>query len=176
MFKVARKIIINIDDKGAVAAEFLVVAPVLLLLLFGILEFYLAMYSGVVLDISLAAVSRIGKARDNTATLVNLTNDLKNRVGVGFDRTKVKTCFVTYGQNWNTFNIGTTGDCSEATTVKKFGGTEVTTVTAKVGAAGDTVVYNATYTWQFVSPLVRVFFPPNGQLVLNSSFSVTNNP
>jgi len=175
MFKKSKKIIKFLDEYGAAAAEFVAVAPFLLLMLFGIVEFYIAMYSGVVLDISLAAVSRTGKARDVTATEVNLTNELQNRVGGSFDRTKVKTCFVTYGQNWGSFDKNNTNTCGTgATTVRTFGGNQVIGPNL-VGAPGDTVVYNATYTWNFVSPLVRLRFP-NGQLLLNSSFSVTNNP
>ena len=197
------------QEAGSTAIEFAFVAPILFLLLAGIIEYSFAIYVGLVMDTQLASIARLGKALTTSSSLDSNCNPnctgtcvtgtltksiidscIKNRISVlgVLDKTKINICEIDYGYNWNSYtpNIGTA--CANASSIFTHGGTEQTATGSAIGSAGDTISYNVTYDWHFVTPIISNFFTGNnsgwrgstkttnpGVLTLTSTVNVTNN-
>lgn len=148
------------NTEGNAAIEFALVAPALLLLMVGIVEFGLIMFVSSVIENAATSASRIGlTGRDGTggygesaARNTFVTNEINRFAGGIIDVTKVHFNPVVHGDYSNAGNTGTQG----------------------LGKGNEAVTYRVTYDWVFFTPLIGQFFPPNGTYTISSTVIVKN--
>lgn len=136
--------------RGAVALEFVILAPVYFLMIFGIIELALVSFNASTLKSGVAAAARqvkVGKAQcfkdEDAITAIcdsSFLADCKNRVTV----------------SRSTFPLGWGGSAS-STSFKNI-------------KPGDIVLMSATYEWPVITPLLEPFLgDENGKLPLTRS-------
>ena len=174
-------------QEGATAIEFAIIAPVLLLIMFGIIEFSMAMFTQSIMEGATTLTSRLGKtgysdqgvSREDT-----IRNALQARAGIFLDPTKITITSKFYGQfdqigdaepyiDKNHNNRYDTGETY--TDVNGNGHWDADMGEQGYGDANDIVVYTVTYPWKIMTPIMKPFFT-NGILNLRSVAVVKNEP
>ncbi len=155
-FKVFRQ-----KDEGATAIEYAIVAPILFLMVFGILEFSMIMYAQSVLGNATTMVSRYGTtgqdyADENigdSASLTDRTDFIKSEI--------VRQSFGLLNQNDLVIKTEVLGDYSSGASGKESN-------TCNFGQGGEGVMYQISYQWDITTPLI-------GNLFDNGSYNIKSN-
>lgn len=175
--------------RGATAVEYAMLAPVLMLLLVGIIEYNAMMYAATVLEGATAIASRQGKTgyvaagmsqqdyiygiiQDRvtgilTPSQLTITSKSYANLAVVGDpepciSPPASPCTGTPGVNFVDVNHNGMWDADQGTT--------------GLGASGDIVVYTVTYPWKIMTPIMLSFLGTNGTFTLTSSSIVRNEP
>lgn len=175
------------DESGTAAIEFAVIAPVLLLIMFGIIEFSLAMFMQSVMEGATTLSSRLGKtgySQQGISREDTIRAALNQRAGTFLDVDEITITSKFYGQfdqigdeePYIDTNHNHRYDTGETyTDVNGNGHWDADMAEPGYGDANDIVVYTVTYPWQIMTPVMRPFFD-NGILPLRSVAVVKNEP
>lgn len=146
--------------EGNSAIEFAFVAPVLFLMLFGIVELGLVMFASSVIENAATSAARVGLTGrdtdgnygDSGARATHVRNEI-NRFAPGLiDVSRLQFNPVVHS------SYGAAGG----------------SVGEGLGTANQAVTYNVSYDWEFFTPLIGQFFGPDGVYTITSSVIVKN--
>lgn len=169
-------------DDGATAIEFAIIAPILFLLIMGIVEFGLIYFAKNVLENAVATGSRLGITGSNYAgapsTRVSNTTGTTDRVKIIKENIaarsagllkpdKISISCADAGQTFGNLAGSTTGSYGCGDTIDNNASCN------NAGGGNAAVIYTARYCWDLFTPMVGAFFN-NGQVVLQSSLVVNN--
>ena len=174
-------------NKGTAAVEFALIAPILCLFLFAIIEISVVMVANGILE---SAVRQAARAGLTGYTPVGLTRDayILQQVKANLiflDQTKLTMTnkvyqdFPNIGQpepftdsNGNgIYNLG-----EPFTDMNGNGQWDSDMGASGAGAAGAVVVYKVTYPWKIVTPMLSKFFSSTGDFNISASMVVRNEP
>ncbi len=172
-------------DSGVTTLEFALIAPVFLLMVMGIIEFAMIMFTAVVLESATNETSRLGKtgyiAPGSTRQQEIINNVISHTTGL-LDPNKITVSTEVYA-NFN--NIGQPEPCLTQKCGGGVAGTDYVDVNgnghwdqdmgaAGLGNAGDVVVYTVSYPWSIMTPIVSAVI--GNTLTLTARTVVRNEP
>ncbi|MDE3059889.1 MAG: pilus assembly protein [Pseudomonadota bacterium] len=165
-------------QRGISAIEFALVAPVFLMLMMGIIDFSMIMFTSAVLESATNNTARLGKTgyvASGTTRQQEIINDVATRTAGLLDSSKLSIATEVYS-NYN--DIGQPEPCISPPTAPCPGtpGVNFTDINgngtwdadmgaAGLGNAGDVVVYTVSYPWKIMTPIVSA--------IIGSTFTVT---
>lgn len=176
------------SDDGVSALEFAIVAPVFMLLLFGIIEFALIMVVYNVMEGATASSSRLGKTGYTAAgvtrqqTIINVITDragslinpaelmVTSKFYKQFDQINDPEPYTDTNGN-NTWNAGET-----YTDINGNGQWDPDMAASGYGSAGDIVVYKVSYPWKISVPIISSIVGTNGIYTITTHAVVKNEP
>jgi Flp pilus assembly pilin Flp len=167
------------DESGNAAIEFALVSPILFLLIIGIVEFGMIMFANNVIENAAIAGARLGITNSTYASeprvasgadrIEVIKNNIRARAGGFLDAAKVSVSCESLGNNFGSIPANQTGGFACGQVVD-----EATCSGAGAGGKNDAVIYTVGYCWDIITPLMSNFFPPNGEVYINSSLVVKN--
>lgn len=178
------------NESGVTAIEFAILSPVLMLLIFGILEFSAIMLVNNIMESATAITSRLGKtgyadSTDNLSRSDTILNSVKARTQGLVDPAHLSITAKSYAQ-FNEIDpepyIDANGngqyDQGESyTDINGNGHYDADMGTAGYGGAGDIVVYTVSYPWPVMTPLLRTIIgDANGDYIITARAVVKNEP
>jgi Flp pilus assembly protein TadG len=186
----AREIINGLGSAdGATVVEYAIIAPILLLLILGIIEYNTIMYAMAVLDGSITIAAREGStgytsgSGGRQAYIFSLAQAHSNGL---LNPSKLTMSSKSYA---NFADIGQPEPCISPPTPPCPGTPGVNFVdvngngqwdsdqgAAGLGGAGDIVVYTVTYPWPIYTPILQPFLGSGGTVTISSSAVVKNEP
>lgn len=145
---------------GSAAVEFALLAPLLFLLMVGIVELGLVMFASSVLENAATTASRVGLTGndgkgnfgDSKAREAAVRQEVMRFAHGIIDPNKVKFDPQVHNKYTNVNGKGSEG----------------------LGSGNQAVIYDVTYEWKFFSPLIGAFFKPRGVYTISSSVIVKN--
>lgn len=176
------------NDRGATAVEFAMIAPVLLAMLFGIVEFGLVLAADIVLKDATQDAARTGRTgfvTTDTTQDETVRGLLRKRAGVlmdadkltieslaysGFDNLKKPEPFVDANGN------GKRDDGENFTDVNGNGVWDADQGALGYGGTSEVVLYTVTYPWKFFTPLIGNLISKDGTITLKATAVVQNEP
>lgn len=176
------------DHQGVSALEFAILAPVLLLILFGVLEFAMIMLLTNILENATAITSRLGKtgySEAGSSRSATILDAVKARAGNLIDPEQLSISSKYYAQfdqigdaePWNDTNHNGVPDPGEYTDVNGNGHWDADMGTAGYGNAEDIVVYTVSYPWPIMTPIMReIIGDTNGNFTIRAHAVVKNEP
>lgn len=178
-----------VSQEGVTAIEFAIVAPVLCLLVFGIIEFSLIMLVGNIMESATVISSRLGKTGYTDVGVTRedtILNSVKSHAGVLIDPSLLTVTSKFY-KTFNTINDpepyvdkngNSTYDSGEPfTDVNGNGKWDADMGTAGYGGPEDVVVYSVSYPWPISTPIIRdLIGDGHGNFVITSHAVVKNEP
>jgi Flp pilus assembly protein TadG len=147
------------DARGATIVEAAIVTPLFLLLTFSIVEFGAVFYAYLALENGVSQATRYGVTG-------NVMDDPSNP---GTPLSRTESIKAAMRQSTPTLTINDAMFTFESRAPGAGGGWN-----AGPGGPGDIQKVAINYTWTFFTPLLRVFFPPNGQLTLHVESAMKN--
>lgn len=175
------------DADGVTMVEFGLIAPVLTFMLMGIVELGLMMTGQAVLDNAAFVASRTGKTgyaeKDKTQTKT-IEAAIQKAASAFLDPAKITVTSLAYAdydsikpEPFTDTNNNGKWDAGESyTDVNKNGSYDKNDGTSGYGAAGQVVIYTATYNWNLFTPMIKKFIGTNGVVPLKSRVVVRNEP
>ncbi len=176
------------NEEGVTAIEFAVVAPTVMLLILGIIEFAIIMMVHNVMEGATAASSRLGKTGFVTAgitrqqTIVNLITDragslieedlleVESRVYARFDQ-------INDPEPYTDSNDNKSHDAGEPfVDINGNNQWDADMAAAGLGNAGDVVVYDVSYPWSIATPIMRELIGTEGIITITTHAVVRNEP
>ncbi|MFZ4541158.1 MAG: TadE/TadG family type IV pilus assembly protein [Rickettsiales bacterium] len=175
-------------EEGVGAVEFAMIAPVVLLLLFGIIEFSLVMVVYNVMEGATAVSSRLGKTgfvAAGTTRQATILQAIKDRAGSLIDSNQLTMTSKFYKQ-YDQINDpepyidanhnGLYNSPETYTDINGNGHWDADMASSGYGSAGDVVVYTVTYPWPISTPIMRQFLGTNGTFMITTHAVVKNEP
>jgi Flp pilus assembly protein TadG len=175
-------------EEGVSALEFAIVAPVFMLLLFGIIEFALIMMVYNVMEGATAISSRLGKT-GYTATGITrqqtIINAITDRAGSLIDPQQLTVSTKFYKQfdqindpePYTDANGNGSYDAGETyTDINGNSQWDADMGASGYGSAGDIVVYQVSYPWKLSVPLISSLVGTNGVYTITTHAVVKNEP
>lgn len=176
------------NDDGITALEFTLVAPVLLLLMFGTIEFSLIMFVTATIESATSNASRLGKTgyteigisqqdmifnmiKDRTSALINTDNlEITAKSYSAFNEIGESEPF--NDQNGNgTYDTGEPFD-----DINHNAQWDADMAQAGLGGANDIVLYTVHYDWHVITPLISSLITDDGTFPITASVVVKNEP
>lgn len=155
------------EADGVTALEFAMIAPVFLLIITGILEFSMIMFTTTVMESATNSTSRMGKTGYNTPGVTRqdtIINSIKSRTAGLLDPTKITITSKVYS---DFASVGKPEPCISPVTppcpgtsginftdINGNGSWDSDMASVGLGDEGDVVVYSVTYPWPIMSPLM----------------------
>lgn len=179
---------LRISREGMTAVEFAFIAPVLLILLFAIIEFSFIMLVNNLMESATNISSRLGKtgfAQSGQSREETILQSVRARVGNLIDpdhlgvTTKVYSAFSQIGvpEPWTDKNGNGVPEIGEYDDINGNGAYDTDMGSSGYGGAGDIVVYTVTYPWSIQTPLMRELIGDNeGHITLSTKAVVKNEP
>lgn len=175
------------DTAGVTAVEFAFVAPVLLLLIFGILEFSLIMLATNMMESATAISSRLGKTGYSSAgnsREATILASIAKHAGMILDTSQLTITSKYYEQfdaigdaePWNDKNHNGIAEAGEYTDVNGNGQYDSDMGLAGYGNADDIVVYTVSYPWRIATPILSNIIGTNGIFTITTHAVVKNEP
>lgn len=175
-----------LSDSGAAMVEFALIAPLLLGMLCGILEFSGILFAQTLLEGGAREASRHGitgateEGVGREETILDIINE--NTFGIiDINELDVETLvYETFGdigqpEPFTDENNNGTFDTGEAfSDVNGNGVRDDDMGVAGLGGPGDVVVYRLSYDWEIMIPLFEPFF--GDEVILDASIAVRNEP
>lgn len=176
------------DERGSVVMEFALLAPVLFILMFGIVEYGIIMLANNTLEHATTKASRLGKTgytvsgvsrqtmiynmiKNDSLALVNPDHvTITTRAYKKIDQIGDPEPYTDSNHN-NQYNTG-----EPYTDVNGNGRWDADMGLAGLGGAGDVVVYTVTYPWHVMTPIVSHMIGENGIFTISSTMVVRNEP
>ena len=175
-------------QEGVAMIEFAIIAPVLTIILFGIIETSMIMYTSAVMEGATITSSRLGKTgfiAAGTTRQQMITDMINQRCGAIINTANITVTSKSYG----TFgNIGQPEPYTDANSNNHYDIGEVYSDvngngqwdpdmgTVGLGIANEIVLYRVTYNWPIMTPIMRQFIGTNGTFAITSSMLVKNEP
>ncbi len=175
-------------NDGVSAIEFAVVAPVLLLLIFGIVEFATIMLVANIMENATSISSRLGKtgyAADGKSRSDTIRDSVITRAGGLIDPTKLSITSKYYEQfdqigdaePWNDTNHNGIAEAGEYNDINGNGQYDADMGLAGYGNAEDIVVYTILYPWGVMTPIMReIIGNAQGEFPITARAVVKNEP
>lgn len=173
---------------GASALEFGLAIPVFVLMMAGVVEIAMVMFVSVLTEGGLREASRYGITGQTPASgtiedqLIAIVQEHTHGL-VQLSTSNVT--FKVYGdythinaaEPFDDANSNGVFDAGESFTDWNGNGTwDTDTGTAGTGGAGEIVLYEIDYEWEFMTPIFKVFGGDDGKLNLTASIAVRNEP
>lgn len=175
-------------NEGVSAIEFAIVVPVLLLLIFGIVEFATIMLVANIMENATSISSRLGKT-GYTASGQSRSDTIRAsviaRAGGLVDSNKLTITSKFYKQfdqinnaePWNDANGNGLAEVGEYTDINGNGQYDSDMGLAGFGNAEDIVVYTVNYPWSIMTPIMReIIGNGNGEFPITARAVVKNEP
>lgn len=173
--------------RGVTAIEFAVIAPVLILLMLGILEFAMMMLVNNLMESATALSSRLGRTgyvEAGSTREATILDSIERRAGVLIDSDRLTITSRFYEQfdqigdsePWNDLNHNGVPEPGEYTDINGNGQYDADLGQAGYGNAEDIVVYTVTYPWEIVTPIMREMLGKNGVYEITTHAVVKNEP
>ena len=173
--------------RGIAAVEFAIIAPVFLLLLMGIIEFSLIMFTTSMLESATAVSSRLGKtgySQSGMSREDTILQAIRTQAGSTIDSKKITITSKYYtqfdqigkGEPWTDTNHNGIADPGEYTDINGNGKYDADLGTAGYGGANDVVVYTISYPWSVVTPFLRELIGTKGIFTITTHAVVKNEP
>jgi Flp pilus assembly pilin Flp len=176
------------DERGVTAIEYAVIAPVMMLLVFGIIEFAMIMALHNTMEGATAVSSRLGKTGYTGSGLTRqqtILNAINQRASSLLDPTKLTVTSKFYKQydqindpepfidanGNNSFDVGET-----FTDINGNAQWDADMGSSGYGSAGDIVVYTVSYPWSLMTPIMRELIGVNGNYTITTHAVVKNEP
>jgi Flp pilus assembly pilin Flp len=176
------------DERGVTAIEYAVIAPVMMLLVFGIIEFAMIMAVHNTMEGATAVSSRLGKTGYTGSGLTRqqtILNAVNARASALLDPAKLTVTSKFYKQydqindpepfidaNGNSsFDVGET-----FTDINGNAQWDADMASSGYGSAGDIVVYTVSYPWSLMTPIMRELIGVNGNYTITTRAVVKNEP
>ncbi len=175
-------------EDGSPTAEFAFVAPIMILLVVGVVEFGMIMFVTVLMESGLRDAARYGITgnefgrmtrmeriveiiNDRTMGLVDISQaDIQILVYPGFDQ-------IGQGEDFVDGNGNGTYDAGETFSDGNGNGVWDSDIgQSGAGAAGQVVLYRIDYGWDLLTPLAAPLIGENGKFTLSASIAVRNEP
>ena len=175
-------------QEGVTAVEFAFVAPVLILLLMGIVEFSLIMMTYGLMESATTVSARLGATGFTTSGISReqtIRNAINARAGSLIDTTKLTIRSKFYSQYdeindaepYSDGNHNGTRDAGENyTDVNGNGQWDADMGRAGYGQGGDIVVYTANYPWDVQTPILRELIGTSGIFPITTHAVTKNEP
>ena len=175
-------------EGGVTAVEFAFVAPALLLLLMGIVEFSLIMLTYGVMESATTVSARLGSTGFTTSGISReqtILNAIDARAGTLIDTSKLTITSKFYGafdqindpEPFIDSNHNGQYDAGEAyTDVNGNGKWDSDMGTAGYGQGGDIVVYTVSYPWAIQTPIMSELIGTNGIFTITTHAVTKNEP
>lgn len=176
------------SEEGVTAVEFALVAPMLLLIMMGIIETGLIMFTQNVMEGATFSASRLGKTgyTESGETREDLIiQQLTRRAGTLINASEIEINAVTYAQfdqigdpePFIDANHNGTRDSGENYTDSNGNGHYDEDMGIEgLGNAGEVVVYTVSYPWHIYTPMMSRFFGSDGTIDLTARTVVQNEP
>lgn len=165
-------------EEGVTAVEFAMIAPIVVLMIMGIIEFSLIMFTSTVMESATNNTSRLGKTGYTPTSITRqqaIINNIQARTAGLLDPAKIVITTKVYA-NFN--NVGQPEACITPPTppcpgvpgvnfvdVNGNGVWDTDMGAAGLGNPGDVVVYTVSYPWPIMTPPMRA--------ILGSTFLIT---
>ncbi|OJW51447.1 MAG: hypothetical protein BGO67_06795 [Alphaproteobacteria bacterium 41-28] len=164
-FKSRRGKVNAVDNKGATAVEFALIAPVFFLVFFGIFEVGAILLVQTSLETSILQVSRFGRTGGSVAGQTSSQTAIALADQYSFGLVNPTNLVLTVTP-YSSFSAMPT--LANAPT----GGTQ------NFGTANQDVLYTLSYNWTFFTPMLGTLLSPtgNGSITLTASAVVQNEP
>lgn len=179
---------IRFSEDGVSAIEFALIAPVLMLLIFGIIEYSLIMVVYNVMESSTAISSRLGKtgyAESGMTRAETIIHDITRRAGTVIDPNELTVTSKFYKQ-YDQINdpepfvdANLNGNYDGGETYTDINGNsqwDADMGASGYGSAGDVVVYQVSYPWNVTTPIMRELIGTNGIYTVTTHAVVKNEP
>jgi Flp pilus assembly pilin Flp len=175
-------------EEGVSAVEFAVVAPAVVLLIFGIIELAMIMVVYNVMESATTLSSRLGKTGfvgEGITRQATLLASIEHRAGMLIEMDDITVTSKVYKQfdqindpePYTDANGNGSRDSGEAyTDINGNGQWDADMGTAGYGNAGDVVVYSVSYPWSIATPIMREFIGTNGDYTITTHAVVKNEP
>ena len=176
------------SQAGVSAIEFALIAPTLMLLIFGIIEYALIMTVYNVMESSTSISSRLGKtgyAAQGITRAQTIINAITTRAGTVIDADALTVTSKFYKQ-YDQINdpepyVDTNGNGSRDngesyTDINGNGQWDSDMGASGYGSAGDVVVYKVSYPWSVTTPIMRELIGTNGIYTITTHAVVKNEP
>lgn len=176
------------EERGVTAIEFAVVAPVLSLLLLGIIEFALIMVVYNTMEGATAISSRLGKTGYIDSGLTRqqtILNAIASRAGSLIDVSQLTVTSKFYKQ-YNQINdpepfidTNSNGSYNVGESYTDINGNaqwDADMGSSGYGSAGDVVVYSVSYPWGLATPIISNLIGANGVYTITTRAVVKNEP
>lgn len=175
-------------QRGSVITEFALIAPVLFMLLFGILEYGVILFVTSAMESAITNSARMGKTGYVEAGMTReefIYDMIETKVGGLLDASQVQIETKVYGEIQQ---IGEPEPFTDTNGNGAFDAGEIyddingnsqwdaDMAAAGLGGAGDVVVYTVSYDWPVTTPLISYFISPQGTFPISSSIVVRNEP
>ncbi len=175
------------DASGVAALEFALVAPLLFLLILGVIEVSLLMLASNTLEAANNVTSRVGRTGYAATGLTReqtIRAEIERRAAPFLDPDLVQISSLTYGnfdqigrpEPWNDANGDGAPDLGEYTDINGNGRYDRDMGAAGAGGAGSVVVYVVSYPWRMLTPMVGRIMGQDGIVLLSSRAVVKNEP
>lgn len=180
------------QESGAAALEFAMVVPVLILVMFGIIEFSLIMFTRATMEGATSVSSRLGKtgySEEGISREQMLTNLLVEKTNGILDPEKIEIITLVYKSFGDIgrpepLTVDTNGngeyDAADGDAYQDINGNgawDPDLGEAGLGKAGDIVVYNVRYPWHVMTPVMSsILGDADGNYPLDVSVVVRNEP
>jgi Flp pilus assembly pilin Flp len=176
------------EQRGVAAVEFAIIAPVFLILIFGIIEVSSILYVTMVLEGATTTSSRLAKTgyQAQGATRQDMIYDMiKQNAGLLVDTKKISIASLSYG---SFSNIGQPEPFTDLNSngiwnfnepysdVNGNGKWDSDMGITGLGGANDIVLYKITYPWPVYTPLLSKFMGNNGIYTITTNVIVKNEP
>ena len=175
-------------EDGVSAIEFAILVPVLILMMFGIIEFGLIMLASNMMESATSITSRLGKtgysasgeSREDT-----LLASVRDHTSALLDPDKLSISSKYYDQfdeigdaePWNDRNHNGIAEVGEYTDVNGNGTYDTDMGSSGYGNAEDIVVYSIHYPWPILTPIMReVIGDEDGNFEITAHAVVKNEP
>ena len=175
------------SEDGVTAIEFAFIAPVFLLLVFGVIEFSLIGFASTVMESATSITSRTGKTGYTQAGLTRqqlIINTIADKTAGLLDPSKISVTTEVYS---DFSKVGQPEPCISPTHAPCPGTPGVNFVdvngngtwdsdmgAAGLGGQGDVVVYSVSYPWPIITPLVSAII--GNTYVITARTVVRNEP
>lgn len=175
-------------QSGATAVEFALISPALILMVVGIVEFGLLRTAQAILDNAAFAASRVGKTGYSTptSTQAQLILAAVRKASSGYlDPSKItltSKAYTDYGsigkpEPFTDANKNGVWDAGEAfTDVNGNRAYDKDQGANGTGTSAQIVVYDATYNWLLITPIVKSLIGTKGVVKVNAKIVVKNEP
>lgn len=174
-------------QRGVTAIEFAIIAPVMLLMIFSILEFSMLMLVTNIMESATSISSRLGRtghAESGVSREDTILASIEERAGVLIDSNNLTINSKYYEQfdqigdaePWNDLNGNGNADAGEYTDINGNGQYDAEMGQAGYGNADDIVVYTVSYPWSVATPIMREFIGTNGIYTITTHAVVKNEP
>lgn len=183
-----RRVALAGDRRGSAVVDFAILAPVLVLLLIGILEAAMLLLAQILLQTAVGDAARNGIVGSGSGTLSRaelIRSSVERVAGTLLDADRLELETLVYP---NFESIGRPEPFTDANgngvydpgepfvDVNGNGSRDVDMGAAGLGGPNAVVLYRVRYPWRPMTPLLRGLLPDGGRIELRASYAVRNEP